>query len=145
MNAQASAVRPPRALLTARGALLVVLLGGLLVSATYPGRQLLGQRGRIQALEEEEREISERIVAARAEVGRLGTDEEVERLAREELGMVRPGEVAFAIAGAGAGPRAAASATRQAPATEPRARQPAEPSGVSRWWGAFTRALGRAF
>lgn len=145
MNAQVGAARSPRALLTARGALLVVLLGGLLVSATYPARQLLGQRGRIEALQHEGRQIRERVAGARADIASLATDEEVERIARGQLGMVRPGEVAFAIASGSSGKgRAGAAASRAAGASKRPAPQRAEASGFSRWWEAFVRAFGRA-
>ena len=72
-----------------------VFLG--LMAGVVPVRQYLEQqrrldaaRQRIDLLDEENRRL-----AARAE--ELRTDEEIERLAREQYSLVRPGEEAFAL------------------------------------------------
>jgi cell division protein DivIC len=71
---------------------LAVVLGGI-----FPFRQILAQnrqvehtRAKLDALEEEND-------ALRRRIDDLGTNAEVERLAREELGMVRPGETGFTV------------------------------------------------
>ncbi len=87
-------VRPgPR--LTGRAAVLLVIVTVLAVFAVVPARELLAERGRIaelerqaQVLQAENRRLVERIA-------RLHDPVELERLARECLGMVRPGEIAF--------------------------------------------------
>lgn len=73
----------------------MVFLG--LMAGVVPVRQYLEQqrrldaaRQRIDLLDEENRRL-----AARA--GELRTDEEIERLAREQYSLVRPGEEAFAL------------------------------------------------
>ena len=73
----------------------MVFLG--LMAGVVPVRQYLEQqrrldaaRQRIDLLDEENRRL-----AARAE--ELRTDEEIERLAREQYSLVRPGEEAFAL------------------------------------------------
>lgn len=73
----------------------LVFLG--LMAGVVPVRQYLEQqrrldaaRQRIELLDEENRRL-----AARA--GELRTDEEIERLAREQYSLVRPGEEAFAL------------------------------------------------
>lgn len=76
---------------------LVVVLAGITLLAVFPARTYLAQRQnlasadeRVQVLSKENAELSER-------VARLHTDEEVERLAREQYDLVKPGEEAYAI------------------------------------------------
>ena len=80
-------------------ALAVVLLGALAltVSGILPFRQLVTQQRQIDrtqdqlvALERENRALSE-------DIEMLGTDAEIERIAREQYGLVRPGEVAYVV------------------------------------------------
>jgi cell division protein FtsB len=76
-----------------------VLLGALAltVSGVLPFRQLITQQNQVErsaarlaALHAENRALSE-------EIEMLGTDAEIERLAREQFGLVRPGEVAYVV------------------------------------------------
>ena len=80
-------------------ALAVVLLGALAltVSGILPFRQLVSQQRQIDntqdqlaALERENDLLSE-------DIEMLGTDAEIERIAREQYGLVRPGEVAYVV------------------------------------------------
>ncbi len=79
--------------------LALILLGALAltVSGVFPFRQMVAQHRRVAAAEEryaalvaENRRLEER-------VARLGTDAEVERLARQEYGLVRPGEIGYVV------------------------------------------------
>ena len=79
--------------------LAVVLLGALAltVSGILPFRQLVSQQRQIEhtqdqlaALERENQLLSE-------DIEMLGTDAEIERIAREQYGLVRPGEVAYVV------------------------------------------------
>lgn len=79
--------------------LAVVLLGALAltVSGILPFRQLVSQQRQIErtqdqlsALEHENQVLSE-------DIEMLGTDAEIERIAREQYGLVRPGEVAYVV------------------------------------------------
>lgn len=79
--------------------LAVVLLSALAltVSGVFPFRQLIDQRRAVEqsrqqlaALEEKNRELEEDITA-------LGTDAEIERIARDQYGLVRPGETGYVI------------------------------------------------
>ncbi len=79
--------------------LAVVLLGALAltVSGVLPFRQLITQQSQVErsaarlaALQAENQALSE-------EIEMLGTDGEIERLAREQFGLVRPGEVAYVV------------------------------------------------
>ena len=82
----------------------VVAIGVLFV-AVFPTRTWLAQR---RDLEDTERRLTV-LAAENAEltdrVQRLNTDAEIERLAREQYNLVRPGEEAFAILPAAPPPR----------------------------------------
>ena len=76
---------------------LVVVLAGITLLAVFPARTYLAQRNNLAAADErvtvlsrENEELSER-------VARLRTDAEIERLAREQYDLVKPGEEAYAI------------------------------------------------
>jgi hypothetical protein len=64
----------------------------------------------------------------------LQTDEAVQQIARATLGMVSPGETAFAIV-PGRTPLPAPQ-TAGTPAHTQK-----QPGALSRWWGAFARSL----
>jgi cell division protein FtsL len=85
--------------LTGRAAFLLVALTLLAVMAMVPARQYLDQRARIGDLERRTTELEDQNAKLRAEVTRLHDPAELERLARECLGMVAPGEVAFVTSG----------------------------------------------
>jgi cell division protein DivIC len=87
-----------RSILTPRGFLLLLIVGGLLFSSVYPLRRYFAVRSSIATLRTEERVLQDRIDQLTAERDLLMSEAEVERLAREQLGMVRPGEVPFVIA-----------------------------------------------
>ena len=116
-----------------RGAVVLTLLIVLVMSALYPIRQYIGQKSHVRALIAEQADLSARIVDLRQQQGLLLSDDEIERIAREQLGMVRPGEVAFAVLPDGKELAAAAAPTAQrAPATEEATRG----AWYRRWWGA---------
>jgi len=83
---------------------LAPLIAGLLlaalaftVSGVFPFRQLIQQRQQVDA-------ASQQLDTLRAENDRLAeeldalhTDDEIERIAREQYGLVRPGEEAFVV------------------------------------------------
>jgi cell division protein FtsB len=80
-----------------RAALFLVVLVGLLFAFVYPTRTFLDQRaatGKAQA--QLELLQSENARMAR-ETKKLRTDSEIEKLAREKYGLVKPGERAFVI------------------------------------------------
>jgi cell division protein FtsB len=81
----------------ARGAVVATLVGVLLLSALYPLRQYMSQDSHVNALVRQERALDDKIADLKRHQELLMSDDEVERVAREELGMVRPGEVAFAV------------------------------------------------
>jgi cell division protein FtsB len=85
--------RPGIALVT----LLFILLGAAFLTQVVPYRQIVdsqrqvtGAEQRLAALEAENHELQ-------ADAAALDTDEEIEKLAREKLGYVRPGETAYVV------------------------------------------------
>jgi cell division protein FtsB len=83
--------------------LVVVIAGGL--AGVFPFRQIIAgeravelSRQKLEALVEENRRLEQEIAA-------LQTREEVERMAREDFGLVMPGEIGYvAVPGPGRGP-----------------------------------------
>jgi cell division protein FtsB len=75
--------------------LLVVLLA--LATNVLPLRQIVAQRQELAATTSQLDRITAQNVMLDAKVAALETPVEVERLAREELGYVRPGEQAFVV------------------------------------------------
>jgi cell division protein FtsL len=123
----------------ARGAVVATLLGVLLMSALYPIRQYVGQKSHVGELVQQERRLSERISELQRQQGLLLSDDEIERIAREDLGMVRAGEVAFAVL-PGSEPGAP---DRRAPTVRsPGARGAVErTTWYDRWWDAVKGSL----
>jgi cell division protein FtsB len=85
--------RPGAALAT----LLFLVMGAAFLTQVVPYRQILDSqrqvnsaRAQLAALEEDNEVLS-------ADVTALQTDAEVEKLAREKLGYVRPGETAYIV------------------------------------------------
>ena len=119
----------------ARGAVIATVLGVLILSALYPLRQYASQDEHVGSLVAQVHSMDRKITDLRREQRALSSDDEVERIAREELGMVRPGEVSFAIVGN----EAPDSSAHVAPKVTPRP-QRGEP-WYSRWWDAVSRAV----
>ena len=89
--------RTSRARLTARAAILAMVALILLTLAVAPLRTLLDQRSRLAQLERQAEDLAGRNAGLEARIERFNDPTFLERLARECLGMVRPGETAFVI------------------------------------------------
>ena len=85
--------------LTARAGALVVIVTLLGVLAVVPARAYLDQRARIAALELQAERLESQNAALGSAIAKLHDPAELERLARECLGMVKPGEIAFVTPG----------------------------------------------
>jgi cell division protein FtsL len=84
-----------RARLTARAGILAALVVIVAILSIVPLKQFLGQRAQIARLEQDAAELQRANGQLREQVARLHDPEELERLARQCLGMVKPGETAF--------------------------------------------------
>lgn len=69
----------------------------LLTLAVAPLRTLIDQRSRLGQLERQADDLTDRNAALEARIGRFNDPSYLERLARQCLGMVRPGETAFVM------------------------------------------------
>ena len=78
---------------------LVVSIGALvaLFVGVFPTRAFLAQRDAIASAEEELRGVEATNAELEDRVAALGTDAEIERLAREQYNLVYPGEEAYAV------------------------------------------------
>ncbi|MCY4103217.1 MAG: septum formation initiator family protein [bacterium] len=83
-------------------ALVIVSLSAVVLAVTWtwgvnPARNWLDQRDRIIQLEARLAEVQSSNAALRADIELLHTDAEIERIARRDLGLIYPGEEAYAI------------------------------------------------
>ena len=77
--------------------MVAVILVGVVFLAVFPTRTYLSQRRDLSNTERRLAVLSRQNEELGARVARLNTDAEIERLAREQYNLVRPGEEAFAI------------------------------------------------
>ncbi|MCX4550522.1 septum formation initiator family protein [Streptomyces sp. NBC_01387] len=87
--------RRPR--LTGRAAVLLMVLCTLVVALAYPMRQYVSQRNDIADQRRQVHDAKARVEELRDEKARLQDDAYVERLAREQLHYVRPGETSYIV------------------------------------------------
>ena len=78
-------------------ATLVVVLAGITLLAVFPARTYFAQRNNLAAASERVEVLSKENQELSGRVKRLHTDSEIERLAREQYDLVKPGEEAYAI------------------------------------------------
>ncbi len=78
-------------------ALLLVVLVGLLFAFVYPTRTFLDQRSDTNKARTQLGVLQAENARLARESKRLSTDSEIERLAREKYGLVKPGERPFVI------------------------------------------------
>jgi len=88
------AVRRPRLLLPLFTSLIVV---GVLFIGIFPTRAMIDQRAELRRAEASLEFVQARNAELEARVEALGTDAEIERLAREQYNLGRPGEEVYAI------------------------------------------------
>jgi cell division protein FtsB len=90
-------VSASRLRVTGRAVVLGVILILTGVASAGVVRQYLGQRAEIDRLEQEVRSIEADRARLEEEITRLHDPLHLERLARECLGMVKPGEIRFVV------------------------------------------------
>ena len=103
---------------------------GVLFIAVFPARTYLDQHHQRQQVVAQLKAVDAQNKALDQRIKTLNTDAEVERLAREQYNLVRPGEEAYAIL-----------PTRQAPAAPqpaPTTRAKASQGWFSRTWNSIT-------
>lgn len=94
-KAKAKALALARRRRLAVGMVVSVALVGFLLVGVFPTRAWLAQRDELSARKAELATLEEDQAAVDDDVSRLQTPEEIERIAREEYGMTRPGETPF--------------------------------------------------
>lgn len=85
--------RPGAAMAT----LLFLVLGAAFLTQVVPYRQILDSQRQVNAAKAQLESLQEENEVLSADVAALQTDAEVEKLAREKLGYVRPGETAYVV------------------------------------------------
>lgn len=81
----------------ALAALLFLLLGAAFLTQVVPYRQIIDSRHQVENARTELAALEEENARLEADAEALHTDAEIEKLAREKLGYVRPGETAYVV------------------------------------------------
>ena len=89
--------RRRRARLTARATVLITLVAGVLVLSIAPIEMYLDQRADLRRMERRSGQLERENAGLAAQAERLRDRFYLERLARQCLGMVKPGETAFVV------------------------------------------------
>ena len=89
--------RRRRARLTARATILLTIVIGVLVLSVAPARMYLEQQAELARFQHEAAVLERKNDALAARAAQLKDRAFLERLARQCLGMVKPGEVAFVV------------------------------------------------
>ena len=79
------------------GALMILLLGAAFLTQVVPYGQIVESRRAVADARDQLAALEEENARLQADVEALGTDAEIEKLAREKLGYVRPGETAYVV------------------------------------------------
>lgn len=79
------------------GVFALIIAGTAVITAVIPFRQILEQQARVEGASAELARIQMENEFLNREVQALQTPEEIERLARENLGYVMPGETAYVV------------------------------------------------
>jgi cell division protein FtsB len=126
----------PRPVRRARAWLLVSVLAllGVLLLAGFPARAWVAQRQERERVAAAGRDLAAQNRRLEDRARLLQTDSEIERLARQDYNLVRPGEEAFAIL-----PPASPAPAAGPPPSAPTQAEP-DPEPEPRWW---QRALTR--
>lgn len=79
------------------GTLLILLMGAAFITQVVPYNQIVESQRQVAAAKAELSQLESENAELQADVEALHTDSEIERLAREKLGYVRPGETAYVV------------------------------------------------
>jgi cell division protein FtsB len=97
VSSTARTVRPARTRVTPRAAILLTITVAVLVYAMVPLRIYVQQRAQLRILHRQERVLQGRTASLTTQVHQLRDPARLELIARECLGMVRPGEISFVV------------------------------------------------
>lgn len=78
-------------------AALFLLIGAAFLTQVVPYRQIIESQRRVETARAELEQLESENEVLSAEVAALNTDSEIEKLAREKLGYVKPGEDAYVV------------------------------------------------
>jgi len=110
--------------LTGLLALAALVVAVVTAAGIFPFRQLIADRHSVALAQEKLDALEAENARLEDEVAVLHTDQEVERLAREQFGLVRPGEIAYVVV----------SPAGEEPAVEPDEEPALDDSGEQPWW-----------
>jgi len=85
--------RPGAAIAT----LLILLMGAAFLTQVVPYGQIVDSHRQVESARSQLAALEVENAALQADVDALQTDAEIEKLAREKLGYVRPGEIAYVV------------------------------------------------
>ncbi len=88
---------PRRSRRTGTGMVVLIVVSAIVLGGIFPFRQMLAQRRQVEGAEEKLAALVDENARLEQEIADLSTPAETERLAREQLGLVRPGEVGYAV------------------------------------------------
>lgn len=77
--------------------LLFILMGAAFLTQVVPYRQILDSRRQVEMARDQLATLEAENEVLAADVAALNTPEEIERLARDKLGYVREGELAYVV------------------------------------------------
>ena len=77
--------------------LVFLLIGAAFLTQVVPYRQIMDSQHRVQSAGDQLASLEAENRALQADVDALNTDEEIEKLAREKLGYVKEGEIAYVV------------------------------------------------
>ena len=96
VDAFRTAERPP-ARLNARAVALLLIALAVMLLAIAPLRGYLDERGQLKELQDQTTSLEQQNQALQTRIDQLSDATFLERIARECLGMVKPGETAFVV------------------------------------------------
>ena len=96
--------RARRSRITPRAALLITITVAVLVYAMVPFRIYLQQQAQLRQLHRQEQVLEARTATLTRQAQQLRDPAHLELIARECLGMVKPGEIAFVVVTKGGHP-----------------------------------------
>jgi cell division protein FtsB len=83
--------------LSPRAIILMLALAAVLLPGIYPVREYWAARRHAAELRQHNANAAKRVASLTAQLERLKSDAELERIARQELGYARPGERSYVV------------------------------------------------